>query len=66
MAEKFIMPQSPLIGADDRPRQEWIKYLGGIETTSKRLDGIADLAPAATSADIINKINELLAAFRTV
>lgn len=64
-AEKFLIPQSPLVGPDNRPRQEWTKYLGGIETISKRLDEIGDLAALASSADVIAKVNEILAAFRT-
>lgn len=64
-AERFIIPQSPLVGPDDRARTEWTKYLGGIETLSKRLNGIEPLDGAATLADIRAKINEILAASQT-
>ena len=65
MAEKFIIPQSPMMAQDNRPRPEWLKYLGGIETISKRLDEIEDLAGGASLAQVIAKVNEILAAYRT-
>jgi hypothetical protein len=65
MAERHLMPQSPLVGQDSRPRSEWLKYLAGIEDIGKRLDEIDNLAGGATLADAIAKINEILAAFRT-
>jgi hypothetical protein len=65
MAQRHLMPQSPIVAADNRPRAEWQKYLAGIEDIGERLDEVADLAPGATLTDVINKINEILAAFRT-
>jgi hypothetical protein len=65
MAQRHLMPQSPMTGTDNRPRTEWQKYLAGIEDIGERLDDIDDLAGGATLPDVVAKINEILAAFRT-
>jgi hypothetical protein len=65
MAQRYLIPQSPLIGSD-HPRQEWTKYFAGIEEMSVRTSvNVADLAGGATLADVIAKVNELLAAMQT-
>lgn len=51
--------------ANGKPRPDWMKYLGGIETISKRLDDIDALAGGATLPDVVAKLNEILAAFQT-
>lgn len=62
----YVMPNTgPLVTADGYPAQAFAQYLRGIEDLSKRSAAtIAPLAPAATDADIITKINELIAAMQ--
>lgn len=54
------MPQSK-IGQDHAP-MEWRGYWAGIE--KKTSAAVADLAGGASAADVLAKVNEILAALR--
>lgn len=67
MSRKYIAPNALASIADKggRVTPEWQRYLGGIQDVSGRVSVPVDnLAGAATLADVIAKVNELLAAMR--
>lgn len=67
MSRKYIAPNAlaPIADKGGRVTPEWQRYLGGIQDVSGRVAvPVDDLAGAATLADVIAKVNELLAAMR--
>lgn len=63
---RYLLPTNVIaVTSSGRLSPEMVQFLGGLEDVSKRVSAeIAPLAGGASSADVITKINVLIAAMQ--